>query len=125
MRWMYKSLSIRAILIVLSSTFVCLIGLEEIGWWRCPMDLVSTAFQWRRTIVLCRKRYIGIEERILWESREVQQPQFGGTYDVQTHNALFGLQFGGDYKWETKSWSRWSDGQGGSLSELCRHAQEH
>lgn len=50
-------------------------------------------------------RYIGIEERILWESREVQQPQFGGTYDVQTHNALFGLQFGGDYKWETKSWS--------------------
>ena len=50
-------------------------------------------------------RSIGIKERLLWLSRESSDPQVGGRYDVETQNALFGMQFGGDYKWVTKSWS--------------------
>jgi hypothetical protein len=59
-------------------------------------------------------RYIGIEERLLWQSRENGSPIPTGTYDVQTHNALVGLQFGGNYKWTTKTWSAGAGGKAGA-----------
>tara|TARA_Y100001933_G_scaffold232059_2_gene250445 strand:+ start:41017 stop:42561 length:1545 start_codon:yes stop_codon:yes gene_type:complete len=56
-------------------------------------------------------RYIGIKERLLWLS---QGNLSRGTYDVETGNKLFGLQFGGNYTWETKSWSAGVMGKAGA-----------
>ena len=56
-------------------------------------------------------RYIGIKERLLWLS---QGNQGQGTYDVETGNKLFGLQFGGNYTWETKTWSAGATGKAGA-----------
>jgi len=68
-------------------------------------------------------RYIGIKERLLWKSRELQKPEFGGTYNVNTGNKLFGLQFGGSYTWETKTWSAGATGKAGAyinFAEMSR-----
>ena len=52
-------------------------------------------------------RYIGIDERLRLTSGRVgvSPVLFSGDYDVKTHNALVGLQFGGEYKYLTKNWS--------------------
>ena len=68
-------------------------------------------------------RYIGIKERLLWKSRELQKPEFGGVYNVNTGNKLFGLQFGGSYTWETKTWSAGATGKAGAyinFAEMSR-----
>ena len=58
-------------------------------------------------------RYISLEERLLWLSRgDATNSQ--GRYQVKTNNALFGLQFGGDYKWVTKTWSAGAMGKVGA-----------
>ncbi|MEE2780821.1 MAG: hypothetical protein VX431_01335 [Planctomycetota bacterium] len=58
-------------------------------------------------------RYISVEERLLWLSQGAATQSLG-RYDVQTNNALFGLQFGGDYKWVTKTWSAGAMGKVGA-----------
>ena len=71
-------------------------------------------------------RYIGIEERLLWLSRETSNPLVNGSYDVKTNNALFGLQFGGDYTWVTKTWSAGAMGKAGAyvnFADLRRQIQ--
>ena len=58
-------------------------------------------------------RYIGIKERLLWLRQSRNNPDLG-TYDVDTGNKLFGLQFGGSYTWETKTWSAGAMGKAGA-----------
>ena len=58
-------------------------------------------------------RYISLEERLLWLSRGAGTNS-QGRYQVKTNNALFGLQFGGDYKWVTKTWSAGAMGKVGA-----------
>ncbi len=60
-------------------------------------------------------RYVRIEERLLWLSEEIHGGTNGkGSYDIQTHNALVGFQFGGNYKWVTKNWSAGAAGKVGA-----------
>ena len=74
-------------------------------------------------------RCIQIEERLLWTSEGTQiagapDPTVStGTYDVNTHNSLVGIQFGGDYKWITKNWNAGAMGKAGAyinFSDLQR-----
>jgi len=74
-------------------------------------------------------RYIQIDERLLWTSRGTPNPIHGdpttpvGVYDINTHNALVGMQFGGDYKWITKNWNAGAMGKAGAyinFSDLQR-----
>ena len=58
-------------------------------------------------------RYIGIKERLFWLSQSRNNADLG-TYDVDTGNKLFGLQFGGSYTWETKTWSAGAMGKAGA-----------
>ncbi len=59
-------------------------------------------------------RYIGIKEKLLWLSRQTNDANVQGRYNVETGNKLFGLQFGGDYQWVTKNWSAGVVGKAGA-----------
>ena len=90
--------------------------LVGIAWWRCPMELgldswpVVAYHRFLRGL-----RYVRIEERLLWLSKEIHGGKNAkGSYDIQTHNALVGFQFGGNYKWVTKNWSAGAAGKVGA-----------
>ena len=70
--------------------------------------------------ILAGFRYVGIEELFIYRSRETNPPPSNdGDYKVNTHNDMFGVQFGFD---ATEQYSEWSWGFRAKAAALVNFA---